>query len=140
MSLVLLDTDHLSILQMRNQPFCDRLEARLASHPAENITASIVSFQENVQGWLAWIKRAKKDAQIIEGYAQLQAILRDYCDARVLPFDTAAQSIFANLQKKHRRTNTLDLRIACVALANQAILLTRNKRDFDGIDGLTIAD
>ncbi len=69
--LVLLDTDHLSILQMRNQPFCDRLETRLAQHPRDQTAASIVSFQEHVQGWLAWINRAKKDAQIIEGYTQL---------------------------------------------------------------------
>ena len=138
--LVVLDTDHISILQMRNQPDCDRLEARLSQHPSDEIAVSIVSFQENVEGWLAWIKRAKKDAQIVEGYQQLVSILQDYCRARVLPFDDAAQTCFVSLRKDYRRVQTLDLRIASIALSNQAKLLTRNRKDFGNIRGLILDD
>src|SRR5438067_9577908 len=112
--LVLLDTDHLSILQMRNQPFCDCLESKLAQHTTDETAASIVSFQEHVQGWLAWINRAKKDAQIVQGYTQLHCILQDFCRIRVLPFDAEAQSIFTELRRRHRRIDTLDLRIASI--------------------------
>jgi len=34
----------------------------------------------------------------------------------------------------------MDLRIAAIAMASDAILVTRNLRDFNGIDGLTIVD
>ncbi|HZZ81082.1 MAG TPA: type II toxin-antitoxin system VapC family toxin [Gemmataceae bacterium] len=127
---ILLDTDHLSVLQMRTQPDCGRLEAKLAEHPPDEIAVSIVSFQENVEGWLAWIHRAKKDDQIVAGYQQLASILRDYCRARVLMFDAAAQARFTTLRKNHRRVQPMDLRIASIAISNQAMLLTRNRRDF----------
>ena len=107
--LVLMDTDHVSILQMRSQPFCDRLEARLAQHAPDQIAISIVSFQENVEGWLAWIKRARTDAQIVEGYRRLGSILHDYREASVLPFNKEAQALFVSLRKHHRRVKTLDL-------------------------------
>src|ERR1043165_2150227 len=138
--LVLLDTDHLSILQMRNQPFCDRLEARLSHHPVDQIAVSIVSFHEHVQGWLAWLNRAQADEQIIRGYTQLQSILHDYCRMRLLPFEADAQTIFAALRSQQRRMQTMDLRIAAIALAHNAVLLTRNERDFAKIASLQIED
>ena len=43
---VLLDTDHLSVLQWQEQPACERLLARLDLLPADDVATSIVSFQE----------------------------------------------------------------------------------------------
>ena len=59
---VVLDTDHLSILQWREQPACDRLLARLANSAPDDIATTIVSFHEQVQGWLAYLNRARKPA------------------------------------------------------------------------------
>ncbi|MCI0378769.1 MAG: hypothetical protein L0215_14270 [Gemmataceae bacterium] len=54
----ILDTDHLSILQ-KGGPEAESLDARLSHYAADEIAATIVSFQEQVRGWLAWINRAK---------------------------------------------------------------------------------
>ena len=54
----ILDTDHLSILQRCNQPGYDRLQSRLQKHPLGEICTTIVSFQEQVRGWLAYLNRA----------------------------------------------------------------------------------
>ena len=67
---VLLDTDHLSVLQWQEQPACDRLLARLDRLPVDDVATSIVSFQEQVQGWQAYLNRAKKPNQIVEAYAK----------------------------------------------------------------------
>jgi hypothetical protein len=60
---VLLDTDHLSVLQWKEQPACDRLLERFDGLPPDDIATSIVSFQEQAQGALAYLKRARKNDQ-----------------------------------------------------------------------------
>lgn len=49
----LLDTDHLSVLE-RGGVEAQRLSSRLANIPAEEIAATIVSYEEQTRGWLAY--------------------------------------------------------------------------------------
>jgi hypothetical protein len=61
--MLVLDTDHVSILQQQTQPAYQALRTRLALQPPAEIFISIVSFQEQVQGWLASpISSARKSA------------------------------------------------------------------------------
>lgn len=55
-------------------------------------------------------------------------------------FDTAAAAHFENLRKAKIRVGTQDLKIASIALASGATLLTRNTRDFARIPGLLFED
>jgi tRNA(fMet)-specific endonuclease VapC len=66
---VVLDTDHLSVLQWQEQPAADRLLARLDRLPPDDIATTIVSFQEQVEGWLAYLKRAAKPEEVVRAYA-----------------------------------------------------------------------
>ena len=75
---VLLDTDHLSVLQWQEQPACDRLLNRLDQLPADDIATSIISFHEQVQGWLAYLKRSRKPEQIVDAYDKLEVIWRSW--------------------------------------------------------------
>ena len=81
---VLLDTDHLSVLEWEEQPACDRLLLRLDRLPSDDIATSIVSFHEQVQGWLAYLNRAHKPDQIIDAYAKLEVIWRGFLRMNVL--------------------------------------------------------
>lgn len=137
---VLLDTDHLSVLQWHEQPACDRLLARLDRLPADDIATTIVSFQEQVQGWLAYLKRAKKPTQIVEAYAKLEALWRSFLRMNVASFTADAQSHFAALRRQHKQLETMDARIAGIALATGSILLSRNLRHFRGISSLVVED
>jgi tRNA(fMet)-specific endonuclease VapC len=58
----------------------------------------------------------------------------------ILEFDEQAAQEFQRLKKSYPRLGTMDLKIASVALMNQAILLTRNRSDFGKITGLYIED
>ena len=73
---MLLDTDHLSILQWQEQLARDRLLDRLDRLPADDIATSIVSFHEQVQGALAYLKRARRPEQIVTAYVKLETIWR----------------------------------------------------------------
>lgn len=55
-------------------------------------------------------------------------------------FDERAAAIFTSLRQQKLHIGTLDLRIAAVALAAGATLVTRNRRDFDRAPGLVIED
>jgi hypothetical protein len=68
---VLLDTDHISVLHRKERPAFDRLETPLDTLPADAISVSFISFQEQARGWLAFLHRAKKPRQILTGFADL---------------------------------------------------------------------
>jgi hypothetical protein len=46
---VVLDTDHLSVLQWQENAACDRLLQRLEQLPPDDISNTIISFQEQLQ-------------------------------------------------------------------------------------------
>lgn len=137
---LILDTDHLSILPDKGQPASDRLRSRLREHSDAIVQTTVMSFQEQVRGWLAFLHRAKNPSQILLGYRELLDLLLDYAESSVLPYDEAAQSRFEELQKLRLRIGTMDMRIASIALATGSILLTRNLRDFRKVPDLTAED
>jgi tRNA(fMet)-specific endonuclease VapC len=53
-----------------------------------------------------------------------------------LPFDREAAARFLKLRKQGVRIGTMDLRIACIVMEYDAVLLTRNTRDFEKVPGL----
>jgi len=137
---VLLDTDHLSVLQWQEQPACDRLLQRLDQLPPDDIATTIISFQEQLQGWLAYLSRARKPEQVVQAYARLETLRRSFLKMNVLSFTDEAQARFAELRRQCPRLQTMDLRIASIALTTNARLLSRNLRDFHRVPGLTVED
>jgi tRNA(fMet)-specific endonuclease VapC len=107
---VLLDTDHLSVLQWREQPGCDHLLARLAQLAPDDIATSMVSFHEQVLGWLAYLNRARKPEQVVRAYANLEVIWRSFLKMNVLSFSDAAQACCKDLRRQCPRLQTMDLR------------------------------
>ncbi len=136
---VLLDTDHFSILQ-ENRSDAVALKMRLDRLPEDAIHVSIVSFQEQAQGRLAYLRRARKREQILKAFFYMDALLKDYSTRRVLLFDERAMDEFLRLQQQRIRIGTNDLRIAAIAKANGVKLLSRNLRDFRQVPNLDVED
>ena len=59
---------------------------------------------------------------------------------QVLQYTPEAQQIFANFRSQRVRIGTQDLRIASIAIAHGGTVLTRNRKDFEQVPGLTIED
>lgn len=133
------DTDHLSVLE-RGGTNAQRLKQRLASINSTHIAASIISYEEQMRGWLSYIGKAKNVEQQVEAYKQLKQQLINYCKIPILEFDEQAAQVFQRLRKEYPRLGTMDLKIASIALVNRAVLLTRNNADFGQISGLSIED
>lgn len=131
----ILDTDHLSILQrggVNAQPLLEKLK----TVDSQQVAVSIISYEEQVQGWLTYIKKAKTIEKQVDAYQQLKEQLNVYCTIPIFDFDNTAAQEFERLKKEYRRVGRMDLKIASIALVNQAVLLTRNQADFGQISGL----
>ena len=137
---VILDSDMLSILQRRSEPECGRLEQRLSQLSDGDVFTTIVTFQEQMRGWLAALHKSRTDQRLLLAYTELQSMLGDFCHLNILPFETAAQSEFNRLRRQNVRIGTMDLRIASVALATQSTLLSRNLHDFQRVPELNVED
>jgi tRNA(fMet)-specific endonuclease VapC len=132
----LLDTDHISILQLRSGSEFQLLSRRIAEHPRGELAFSIASVHEQIMGCHGYINRARHRKEILRDCVMLEHTLQDYSVVQVLPFDSNALDWFDRLSSQRLRVATMDLRIATIALARGLILFTRNVSDFGRIPGL----
>jgi tRNA(fMet)-specific endonuclease VapC len=137
---VILDTDHIGIIQCRTGPEFTRLSARLRQPTCLEFFVTIVSFHEQVSGWNAFIHRARSPEAVVRAYGMFQQILADFAAQKVLPFDEAAAAVFESLRSQRVRIGTMDLRIAAIAVSRNLKLLSRNLVDFEKVPGLDVED
>ncbi len=135
----LLDTDHLSVLERGGTP-SQRLRQRLQAVSPANVAATIVSYEEQTRGWLAFIAKARSREEQVTAYTYLQRHLQVFCAIPLVAFDQDAATIVEHLQKQRIRIGTMDLKIASITLARNATLLSRNSADFQKVPGLRVED
>ncbi len=138
--MVILDTDHVSLLEWSGTPSCRVLEARLDSLPSSDVCTTVINYEEQLRGWLGMLAKPSKQQAQIEVYERLKRQLNNYCKLIVLTFDELSAVEFARLRKEYPRLGAMDLKIAAIALANNATLLSRNRKDFGQITGLRLED
>jgi tRNA(fMet)-specific endonuclease VapC len=138
--MVVLDTDHLSLLEQANSVEAQRLQVRLKAIAPEEVAATIINFEEQTRGWLTYHARARTMAQQIEAYRRLKRHLDNYRALMVLEFDDLAAVEFQGLRKLRIRIGTFDLKIAAIALIHDATLLSRNLVDFRKVPRLRVED
>jgi tRNA(fMet)-specific endonuclease VapC len=139
--MVLLDTDHLSILEWQDNPAALRIRTRLQEYSPDEVGTTIINFEEKMRGWMTILAKTRKVKEHIEAYRRLSQQLRLFCSISfVLEFDERAAVEFQRLKKEHPRLGTMDLRMAAIALSHRATLVSRNQRDFRQIPGLVLED
>ncbi|MBE9032383.1 type II toxin-antitoxin system VapC family toxin [filamentous cyanobacterium LEGE 11480] len=140
MSLFLLDTDHISLALRGHPTVVDRLSHLRKSQWA----VSIISVQESFNGWIVSLNDPRYKERQVELYTRLWHSNNFFQRAQVLNFDTTADGIYQGLLQSQpalsKRRMEKDIKIASVALANQAIVITRNRRDFEQVPGLQLED
>jgi tRNA(fMet)-specific endonuclease VapC len=134
--LLVLDTDHFSEWE-RDSAAAQRFRVRLEALTPD-MAVSIVSVEEKVRGWLAEIGRHPDPHRQISPYAKLQRQIEVFADWVILPWDAETADLFTSFRKQGVRIGSLDLKIACITLAHDATLLTRNARDFSHVPGLRV--
>ena len=137
MSLFLLDTDILSLLQAGNPQVLHHINQHLFSE----IAHSSISLQEQMQSILAAVNRARNSQQLARVHDQLVTrLLPVWSWFSALPFTEPAILRFEQLKLMRLNVGVMDLRISAIALENGLTVVTRNLRDFGRVPGLTCAD
>lgn len=131
MNPALIDTNILSLFFRKNPNVIARFNAYLKKYDKLNI--SIITYYEIISG----LKH--RDAQ-----KQLKSFLEFAEYNTVLPLTersaTISADIYANLRSKGMPIDDIDILIAGIAIANNLVVVTNNRKDFEKIQNLDIED
>ncbi|MCY7272962.1 MAG: type II toxin-antitoxin system VapC family toxin [Phormidesmis sp. CAN_BIN44] len=135
----ILDTDHVSIFDRGGQA-AQPLLAKFALVNPTTVATTIITYEEQMRGWLSYTAKATPVIEQIAAYQKLERHIANYRKILVISFDEKAGEAFQTLQTQHPRLGTMNLKIAAIVIVNQATLLTRNTKDFGQIKNLAIED
>ena len=136
-----LDTDILSLLGHKDSPECPRIRRRIVELPAEDsVVSTVINYEEQMRGWMAALGGSRSSKSEVQIYARLLQHLASFRRITVLGYDDPAANIAAQLRKRRLAIGTMDIKIASIVLAHQAVLVTRNTADFRKIPGLRFED
>ncbi len=136
--MIILDTDHLSVLEWPENPQAMRLTKAMEERGDEDFFTTAISVEEQMRAWLAAIHRTLNVHDQIFYYTRLVGLIDFYGRWDFLPFNEPAADRFEALRKHRIRVGTMDLKIASIALEEGALLLSANLRDFERVPGIRI--
>jgi predicted nucleic acid-binding protein len=133
--MILLDTDTYTLHQVGQERVVRRLPT--ADEPA---SITIVTQIEVLRGRHEALFKAADGARLLHAQQALARTLQHMAQFPVVFFDEAAAAVFDRLRQTTglRRLGRGDLLIGSIALANRAILVTRNQKHFRKVPGLRI--
>jgi tRNA(fMet)-specific endonuclease VapC len=81
--MLLLDTDHMSLLEWGTDSAAG-LRERLADRDVREVATTIVNYEEQIRGWMAYIAAARSLPAQVEAYRRLRTHLDNYRQIPVL--------------------------------------------------------
>lgn len=138
--MILLDTDHVNVLKYPDHPRFASLTTQLNSSVDQDVATTVITVEEQMRGWLAWINRSGDVRRQVPAYHELLRLFDFFARWHVVLFDEQAASQFQGLRAQRIRIGTMDLKIAAIALIHDALLLSANLRDFQQVPNLRIAN
>src|SRR5438128_1914074 len=109
--MILLDTDHLTVLIDRESSGHASLRARMQASVDQAFATTIVSVEEALRGWLALIHRAREVHKQIFAYERLAELIAFFTELDIIRFEEPAADAFSRLRKQRIRISTMDLKI-----------------------------
>lgn len=139
MSLYILDTDHVSLLLQGNKAVVSKVALAVP-----HLAITIITVQEIFNGWVVKINDRSESENLVRLYTQLWTTQEFFKGIRILNFDIAACNYYEHLLTENQQLNKKrlqkDLQIASIALSVNAVMVTRNQKDFSQIPDLTLED
>jgi predicted nucleic acid-binding protein len=133
----LLDTDIFTLAHQRRYGLRERIAA--VTGP-DRVAVSVITRVEVLLGRLDAVKKAATAADLLRMQHRLEESESFLGTFPLIRFDQAAGAQFDQFRtdKKFKKADRGDLLIACIALANDATLVTRNTKDFTHVPGLKL--
>jgi tRNA(fMet)-specific endonuclease VapC len=102
------------------------------------VAVTVITVEEQLSGWYAQLRQAKSAERLAWAYRRLAANVRFLSRLQIVDFEETAIQRYQQIRKLKLKVRKTDLRIAATALDREAVLVTRNVRDFQRVPGLTI--
>lgn len=134
----LLDMDHLSLLERDNRDSVV-LQMRPQRAPAHEIATTISPTKSRCAAGLLG-GASQHQSRMLLAYSKLSTHIATFAGIPIVPFDAIAAAEFDRLRRERIRIGSMDMKIAAIALATNAVLLSRNLSDFGKVPGLTVED
>lgn len=131
------DTDVLTEILLGNTAFV----ARAAAVPVHHQAVPIIVIEEIVRGRLNVIRQAEAGQSRISidcAYERFEETIGDFRRLQLLSFTVDAESLYQQWRQQGIRMATHDLRIAAICVVHGARLISRNRKDFERVPGLTV--
>jgi tRNA(fMet)-specific endonuclease VapC len=138
--MIVLDTDHISLLQHRGSSKAETLRQRVLALPTDEVAVTAATLEEQARSWISLIGRYSDVRQQVAYYDRFVSMFRFFATWQVLPFDERAAEEFRRLRSERVRIGTTDLKIAAITLVHDARLVSSNLRDFAKVPGLQVED
>ena len=131
-----LDTDTFSLFLNGHPRVCENVLGR----SLDQTTTTIITVEEELGGWYSVLRKSRNHSALARVYQRMTDTVEALSRFRLLTFTEAAMDRFATLRKEHPRIGRNDLRIASIVLENRVTLVTRNRVDFEQVEGLAFVD
>ena len=133
--MTLLDTDVLSLVFAGNETVLSRLR-----RAEDDLAITVITKVEVLRGRYDYLLKANDGTQLQRAQSWLDKIEQELTGWTVVGVDAAAATEFDRIRqiKSLKCIGRADLLIACIAIAQRAILVTRNVRHFRQIPGLSL--
>jgi len=103
----------------------------------EVFSTTAITLEEQSRSWISLLGQYSSDLpRQVVCYDRLVEMFAFFSHWRIYSFSAAAAGEFQRLREQKVRIATSDLKIASIAIVENAILLTANARDFERVPGL----
>ena len=137
--MIVLDSDYLSLLEWPEGDSAQKILRELKGFGPEDVATTIVSFEEQMNGWIQAIRGHTEVKDQIEKYRRMRRSLRSYCSINILDFDEVAAGKYASMVRQVGvLRKSFDRLIAAHALAMGLVLVTNNAKHFSDVPGLVV--
>lgn len=132
----ILDSDTLTHLHAGHA----RVVANLRTLDDPDVAITVVTKIELLRGRFEYLVKAATGSEIVRAQQLLTRTEELLAQLQILPFDANAALQFDRLrvQSSLRKIGRADILIASIALAQRAVLVTRNLRHFQQVPGLRL--
>ena len=129
--MIILDTDHLSVLRYKETQRAKKLVERMEKSKEKPLATTIVNVEEAMRGWMATLAKERLVERQISAYRELAELFEFFSGYSIVLWDAKSSLLFNGFRRSGVRIGTRDLKTASIAFANDATLLTANRRDFE---------
>ena len=131
------DADVLTLI-FQGDPLCVH-KASMVSILEQSTPVIVV--EEILRGRLNAIRQAqaeKSKFSIDQAYRLLELTIADFQNIKMLSHTSQAEALVTDWRKQKIRIGISDLRIAAICIVHAATLISRNRKDFEQVPGLSV--